>query len=98
MQGLEISKDKTKTLEFGRFAQENRKRKGLGKPETFTFLGFTHYCGLSRKGKFRVKRKTNAVRFRAKVVAIKQWLWNNMHTPIKELIKKLNIKLQNGIF
>ncbi len=92
--GLEISKDKTKTIEFGRFAQESRKRKGLGKPETFTFLGFTHYCGLSRKGKFRVKRKTNAVRFRAKVAAIKQWLWNNMHTPIKELIKKLNIKLQ----
>ena len=92
--GLEISKDKTRIIEFGRFAQENRKRRGLGKPETFTFLGFTHYCSLSRKGKFRVKRKTNAVKFRAKVAAIKQWLWKNMHTPTKELIKKLNIKLQ----
>jgi len=91
--GLEIAQDKTRIIEFGRFAQERRKRKGLGKPETFTFLGFTHYCSKSRNGKFRVKRKTSAHKFRAKVVKIKQWLYNNMHTPTKELIKKLNIRL-----
>lgn len=58
--GLEFAEDKTRLIEFGRFAKENRKRKGLGKPETFDFLGFTHYCSESKKtGKFRVKRKTS---------------------------------------
>ena len=58
--GLEFAEDKTRLIEFGRFATENRKKRGQGKPETFDFLGFTHYCSISNKsGKFRVKRKTS---------------------------------------
>ena len=57
--GLEFAPDKTRLIEFGRFAEENRKRDGKGKPETFDFLGFTHYCSKSADGtRFRVKRKT----------------------------------------
>lgn len=91
--GLELAQDKTRIIEFGRYAQENRQRKGLGKPETFTFLGFTHYCSKSKSGKFRVKRKTSAKKFRMKVAKIKTWLRENMHMPVKELIKRLNIRL-----
>ena len=62
--GLKFAKDKTRLIEFGRFASENRKRKGLGKPETFDFLGFTHYCSKSRDKKhFRVKRKTSKKKY-----------------------------------
>jgi RNA-directed DNA polymerase len=57
--GLELHADKTRLIEFGRFAAQNRKRRGRGKPETFTFLGFTHYCGTRRKdGAFIVCRET----------------------------------------
>lgn len=59
---LEVAEDKTRILEFGRFAASNREKKGGGNPATFDFLGFTHYCSLSEKGKFRVKRKTSRVR------------------------------------
>lgn len=91
---LEIAEEKTNIIEFGRFAEEDRKDRGEENPETFTFLGFTHYCSKSRKGKFRVKRKTNKKKFQAKVQNMKQWLWENMHTPFDMLIKKLNIKLR----
>lgn len=64
--GLEIVEEKTEIVEFGRFAEENRKRKGQGKPQTFDFLGFTHYCSKSSKGKFRVKRKTSGKKFKQK--------------------------------
>ena len=57
--GLELHAEKTRLIEFGRFAARDRKRRGEGKPDTFTFLGFTHYCGTSRKsGVFMVWRKT----------------------------------------
>lgn len=91
--GLELAQDKTRIIEFGRFAKENRQRKGLGKPETFTFLGFTHYCSKSKSGKFRVKRKTSSKKFRMKAAKLKTWLRENMHMPVKELIKRLNIRL-----
>lgn len=55
--GMELEESKTRLIEFGRFAESNRKERGDGKPETFTFLGFTHYCSHGRTGKFRVKRK-----------------------------------------
>lgn len=62
--GLKFAKDKTRLIEFGRFASENRRRKGLGKPETFDFLGFTHYCSKSKdKKRFRVKRKTSKKKY-----------------------------------
>ncbi|KHO61816.1 DNA polymerase [Thermoanaerobacter sp. YS13] len=90
---LELAEEKTRIIEFGRFAEESRKRRGLGKPETFTFLGFTHYCSKSQNGKFRVKRKTSKKKFINKVAKMKKWLKENMHEPVNQLIKRLNIKL-----
>ena len=57
---LSLHPEKTRLIEFGRFAAERRKRQGLGKPETFDFLGFTFICGKTRAGKFQIKRKTRA--------------------------------------
>jgi RNA-directed DNA polymerase len=70
---LEIEPSKTRLLEFGRFAAEHAARKGR-KPETFDFLGFTHYCGTTRNGSFKVKRKTSGKKFRAKLHEVKDWL------------------------
>jgi group II intron reverse transcriptase/maturase len=79
---LSLHPDKTRLIEFGRFAAANRKRSGLGKPETFNFLGFIFICGKSRRGKFLVKRKTRRDRMRVKLQAIKQELRQRMHQPI----------------
>lgn len=91
---LEIAEDKSKLIEFGRFATANKEKRGEGKPSTFDFLGFTHYCSKSKKGKFRVKRKTSRKKYHAKAQIMKQWMRVNMHTPIEMLIKKLNAKLR----
>jgi len=80
--GLEVHPEKTRWIEFGRFAQANRKPRGEGKPETFTFLGFTHYCGRNSKGSFGVWRRTAAKRMRAKLQGIKQELRRKMHEPV----------------
>ena len=80
--GLELHAEKTRLIELGRFAQANRKRRGAGKPETFTFLGFTHYCGRNSKGYFVVWRRTAAKRMRAKLQGIKQELRRKMHEPV----------------
>src|SRR5713101_6549285 len=79
---LSLHPEKTRLIEFGRFAAANRKRRGLGKPETFNFLGFTFICGKSRRGKFLVKRKTRRDRMQSKLQAIKQELRQRMHQPI----------------
>ena len=79
---LSLHSEKTRLIEFGRFAAENRKRRGLGKPETFTFLGFTFICSKTRRGKFQIKRKSRRDRMRAKLQAIKQELRRSMHQPI----------------
>lgn len=79
---LELHGDKTRLLEFGRFAAAERKRRGLGKPETFTFLGFTHICGKSRRGAFQLQRKTRGDRMRAKLQEIKLQLRERMHDAI----------------
>ena len=79
---LSLQPEKTRLIEFGRLAAENRKRRGLGKPETFNFLGFTFICGKSRRGKFQVKRKSRRDRMQAKLQAIKQGLRQRMHQPI----------------
>lgn len=93
--GLELAMDKTKTLEFGRFAEENRRREGYGKPETFDFLGFTFYCGWNGENKFfRCKVKTSSKKFRSKVKAMKEWIKSNRTLPVGDLIKKLNQKLR----
>ena len=80
--GLEIHPEKTRLIEFGRFARVNRKQRGEGKPETFAFLGFTHYCGASPKGHFVVGRRTVAKRMRAKLLLLKQELRRKMHEPV----------------
>ena len=77
--GLELHPDKTRRIEFGRFAELNRKKRGEGKPETFGFLGFTHICGKTKNEKFALKRKTIAKRMAAKLKEIKQQLRTRMH-------------------
>ena len=81
---LSLHPEKTRLIEFGRLAAENRKRRGLGKPETFIFLGFIFICSKTRQGKFQIKRKTRRDRMRAKLQAIKQELRRRMHQPIPE--------------
>lgn len=79
---LSLHPDKTRLIEFGRFAATDRKKRGLGKPETFTFLGFTFICGKSRQGRFQLKRKTRSDRMRSKLHDIKVELRRRMHWPI----------------
>src|SRR5208337_1870203 len=70
--------------EFGRFAARNRAAAGLRRPETFDFLGFTHYCGKTRRNKFMVKRKTQAKRLVRKLKAIREEMQRRMHAPVRE--------------
>jgi group II intron reverse transcriptase/maturase len=81
---LELHEDKTRLLEFGRFAATRRQRRGLGKPETFTFLGFTFICGKSRRGAFLLHRKTRGDRMRATLREIKAKLRDRRHDAIPE--------------
>lgn len=82
--GLELHPEKTRLIEFGRFAESSRKDRGQGPPETFDFLGMTHICGRTRDGKFQVKRRTVAKRMRARLAAIKLELCKRMHRPVGE--------------
>ena len=82
--GLELHPDKTRRIEFGRFAEQNRKRRGEGKPETFDFLGFPHICGKNGLGRFLVRRTTIRKRMRAKLREIKQQLRKRMHDPVPQ--------------
>jgi hypothetical protein len=79
---LSLHPDKTRLIEFGRFAAVDRERCGLGKPETFAFLGFTFICGKSRQGSFQPHRKTRRDRMRAKLKDIKAELRRRMHQAI----------------
>jgi RNA-directed DNA polymerase len=81
---LSLHPDKTRLIEFGRYAAANRERRGLGKPETFAFLGFTFICGKSRRGGFLIKRKSRADRMRAKLKQVKEGLRQRMHRSIAE--------------
>jgi RNA-directed DNA polymerase len=81
---LTLHPEKTRLIEFGRYAADNRKRRGLGKPETFNFLGFTFISGKSRRGGFLVKRESRRDRMRVKLQAIKQELRQRMHQPIPQ--------------
>lgn len=82
--GLELHPEKTRLIEFGRHADDDRRQRGQGKPETFTFLGFTHICGKTRGGKFQVMRHTIAKRMRAKLADIKAKLRSRMHHSIPD--------------
>lgn len=83
--GLELHNEKTRLIEFGRFAESNRAKRGEGKPETFDFLGFTHICSRTRKGdRFIIRRKTIAVRLRAKIKGIREAIIRKRHEPVPE--------------
>ena len=92
--GLELHPDKTRRIEFGRYAEPNRRRRGEGKPETFDFLGFTHISGKDRNGNFAVKRRTIRKRLRAKLREIKQQLRGRLHDPVAETGKWLRSVVQ----
>lgn len=81
-------------LEFGRFAAENRKKSGEGKPETFDFLGFTFYCGMDGKKRFfRCRVRTSKKKYRSKVLKMKEWIKSHRMMPVEELARKINEKL-----
>jgi RNA-directed DNA polymerase len=94
---LSLHPDKTRVIEFGRRAAANRRKSGLGKPETFMFLGFTFICGKSRSGRFQLQRKTRGDRMRTKLRTIKEELWRRLHWPIPEQGKWLK-QIVNGHF
>src|ERR1700687_1963412 len=83
--GLRLHPDKTRLLEFGRYAAQNRQERGEKKPETFQFLGFVHSCGRTRKGEFKVHRHTMGNRLRAKLKEFKAALRRRRHDPIPEV-------------
>lgn len=90
---LEIEASKTKLLKFGRFAKENARRCDQ-KPETFDFLGFTHYCGHTKTGRFKVKRKTSGKKYRQKLKEVKEWLKQERSRMKKgELLHRAKLKL-----
>ena len=79
---LEMHEDKTRLVEFGRFATENRKKRGDKKPETFDFLGFTHICSRKKNGTFTIYRKTIPKRLRVKIKDVREKLFRNRHQPV----------------
>ena len=81
---LSLHPDKTRLIQFGRFAADRRAQRGLGKPETFNFLGFTFICSIGRNGKFLLKRKTRRDRLRAKLKQVKEEMRQRRHQPIPE--------------
>ena len=95
--GLEVEPTKTKVIAFGKFAEKQARKSGK-KPETFDFLGFTHYCSKTRDGKyFRMKRVTSRKKFTAKVKAFKEWLKTARTLKTREIMKKVRQKLRGHI-
>ncbi len=91
---LSVAEEKTKLLRFGRFARRDSQRLGEGVPGTFDFLGFTHYCGHSRAGKFKLKRKTSGKKMRVKLLEMRLWFHHQLSTPVGEMWPVLNSKLR----
>jgi group II intron reverse transcriptase/maturase len=92
---LTLSKEKTRLIEFGRFAQENRSKRGDSKPDTFDFLGFTHYCGTTRDGRFQVRVKTSRKKMSKATQAFGQWLKKVRNlTTLPQIWKQIESKLQ----
>jgi hypothetical protein len=87
---LELHPQKTRVIEFGRFAGESRARRGLAKPETFDFLGFTHIAGISRGGKFQLKRRTSRKKRRAKLARLKEESERRRHGRVPEQYRWLS--------
>jgi group II intron reverse transcriptase/maturase len=92
--GLELHPEKTRLIEFGRFARANRHKRGEGEPESFTFLGFTHRCGTNSAGKFTIRRQTVRKRLEAKLQQVKQALRTRMHEPVAQVGEWLGRVLQ----
>jgi group II intron reverse transcriptase/maturase len=91
---LEVAPEKTRMLEFGRFARRDAEHRGESKTATFDFLGFTHYCGRSRKGRFKLKWRTSTGRLRKSLRSIGEWLRSNRRMPLCELWAELKAKLR----
>lgn len=83
--GLELHPEKTRLIEFGRFARAHRQARGEGEPESFTFLGFTHSCGTNSRGNFVIWRRTVRKRLEAKLQQVKQMLRERMHEPVPKV-------------
>ncbi len=90
---LPVAEDKTKLIRFDRFARRDCQRRDEGAPQTFDFLGFTHYCGTSRAGHFKLKRQTSTKKLRMKMLDLDRWFWKQLETPIGEMWHTLNAKL-----
>jgi len=82
--GLGLHEKKTRLLEFGRLASERRKRRGMRRPQTFDFLGFTHYCSMNKKGRFFIMRKTQGARMIRKLKELRIEARRRMHWPLKK--------------
>lgn len=94
---LTLAEDKTRLLRFGRWAEEDERGNGR-RPDTFDFLGFTHYCGNTRKGEFKVKRRTSHKRFRTKMAAWKEWVckWRSRYGR-GDILRRARVKLQGAL-
>jgi RNA-directed DNA polymerase len=92
--GLTLHPEKTRLLEFGRYAEERAKKQGKKKPGTFDFLGLTHICARSRRGKFTVHVRTMRKRLRRSLTAVAEWCQRHRHAPVDEQQKTLNAKLR----
>ena len=83
--GLELHPDKTRLIEFGRYAEERRAKRGEGPPETFDFLGFTHISGTTRRGDFAIVRKTSRKKFQTKLTALREQLIRRRHDDLAQV-------------
>ena len=88
---LEVHPDKTRLIEFGRFAQKDRRQRGQGRPETFDFLGLTHYCAKDRRGRFQLGRKPVAKRMNRTLKRLKEELRRRMHHDVADTAKWLGL-------
>lgn len=91
---LEVAEDKTKIIPFGKNARKECENEGMRKPQTFDFLGFTHYCSTGRKGQFRVKRKSSKKKMDAKLRQCAEWLKRNRHVRMVDIVKHLSRSLK----
>jgi RNA-directed DNA polymerase len=92
--GLQLHPDKTRLIEFGRQAMQQARRRGKAKPDTFDFLGITHICARSRRGRFTIHLRTMRKRFRRRVAEISEWCRTHRHDPVVEQCAVLNAKLR----
>lgn len=87
--GLKLHEDKTKLIRFGRFASADCKKLKLGKPKTFDFLGFTHFCSFTQRGKFKIERKSIRKRLLARLKVLRKEIFNRRHRPVRETARWL---------